>query len=345
MKNILVVVYFFYITFSSSIYANIDLEAVSQDFILKTVKIDIPGYPKAFNPSIIRWKGSLLLSFREIPDPKAMFNSNIGLIWLDEKFKPVGEPYLLETRSPENAIPSRSEDARLIEVYGHLYIVYSDNIDLKITRGGFRVFIGEIKFDGNKFSLHDIERLSIYEGESQLIREKNWVPFVYDHDLLLAYSLNSHKIFRPILGTGECETIADSKGLFDWDWGDLRGGTPGISLNDDEYLAFFHCSKDIPTLHSEGKTISHYFMGGYTFSKQPPFEIKRISPNPIVAKGFYTGTVYKPYWKQVRAIFPCGLLVEGDFVWVAYGRADYECWMIKLDKKIFLNSLKPVICE
>ena len=112
----------------------------------------------------------------------------------------------------------------------------------------------------------------------------------------------------------------------------MRGGTPGIPIDGNQYLSFFHSSKEIPTLHSNREPILHYFMGAYTFALHPPFEITQISPKPIVGKGFYKGAIYDPYWKPVRVVFPCGLIVEGNFIWVAYGRQDHEIWMVKLDK-------------
>ena len=59
----------FLICFQTCVYANdkLDLEKKPQDFVLETIKISVPDYPHAFNPSIIRWQGRLLMSFREIP--------------------------------------------------------------------------------------------------------------------------------------------------------------------------------------------------------------------------------------------------------------------------------------
>ncbi len=69
-------------------------------------------------------------------------------------------------------------------------------------------------------------------------REKSWVPFDYKGSLLLAYSLQPHFIFKPLIGTGECESVALTKGDIQWDLGDLRGGTPGLLVGN-EYLSFF----------------------------------------------------------------------------------------------------------
>lgn len=100
-----------------------------------------------------------------------------------------------------------------------------------------------------------------------------------------------------------CETIASTQGNIDWDWGILRGGSPALEV-DGQYLAFFHSPKEMVTANSRGEKSLHYFMGAYTFSLEPPFAIEKMSLEPIIAKGFYKHTGFKPYWHPVRAIFP-----------------------------------------
>jgi predicted GH43/DUF377 family glycosyl hydrolase len=321
--------------------ALIDLNDLQQEFVLETERIIIPGYPNAFNPTIIRWKGSLILGFRDIPDPKVPFNSVLGLVKVDENFQLIGKPQLLNTRESYHGVPSRAEDARLVLVGERLYIVYSDNCDVKITKGGFRVYIAEVKLKNDKFFLDKIECLSQFEGENSQKREKNWVPFDYKGHLLLAYSLQPHLIFRPVLGKGKCETFSLSRCDTLWNWGELRGGTPGL-VDGDRYLAFFHTCQAMETVQSDGRNILHYFMGAYTFALQPPFEILSMSYEPIFGPGFYEGTIYKPYWHPISAVFPCGFVFDENYIWVVYGRQDHESWMVKLDKKKLLQSLIPV---
>ena len=50
---------------------------MQQDFVLEMKQIAIPGYSCAFNPSIIRWQGSPLLSFR-IRDEKTQQTNQMG---------------------------------------------------------------------------------------------------------------------------------------------------------------------------------------------------------------------------------------------------------------------------
>lgn len=325
-------------------FCSVDLEEGIQDFVLGTQKLEVPGYPHAFNPSIIRWNGELLMTFRIIPDRKQSFNSEIGAVWLDEEFCPISEPQILDLK-PLNAlphVPSRAEDARLVSVGASLYIVYDDNRDEKITRGGFRVYIAKLDVVDRLIVPKQIEAITRFEGESQNIREKGWVPFEYSDELFLAYSLSPHRIFRHLPGTGACEPFTESHPEIVWDWGVLRGGTSGMNIDGKSYLAFFHSSKKIKTIHSNDQEVLHYFMGAYTFSLESPFEITQISPKPIVGPNFYHGEVYKPYWHPVRAVFPGGYLCDDNTISVFYGRQDHEMWVVKLDKKKLLESLVSV---
>ncbi len=335
IKRLLIALFF--IPFIS-VWSWDDLEERLSSFVLETKKLEIPGFPESWNPSIIRWENRYLLSFRVIPNPKTPFNSLLGVIWLDQEFQPVGEPQILNTREEGDPIPSRAEDGRLVIIGDQLYFIYSDNSESKISKGGFRVYVAQIGSEEGQFFLKNIEILREFEGESRAIREKNWTPFDYQGNLLLAYSQSPHLIFYPIPGLGVCQTLFSTETPHHWDWGGLRGGTPGMEV-EGVYLAFFHSCKKMATLHSEGKEMLHYFMGAYTYSLDPPFPITRISPEPIIGKNFYHGPVYKPYWGSLRVVFPCGYVYDDFSLWVAYGRQDREVWIAKLDKKGLLDSL------
>lgn len=364
-------------SFYSSLQADIDLEDISQNFVIEAKKIEVPGYPNAFNPSIVEWKGNFIMSFRVIlvPTPPYVNNSWTGIVFLDRDFNPIGKPQIL---SPPPQL-ARLDDARLLTVGDQLWIVHTGhnkvddqydcqdcsscqnhscglNIDFgKLNPftatqtnsyyscpGKCRMYVAELVYDGQSFNLEHEECLTCFEGSKSKRNEKNWVPFDYAGHLLLAYSLKPHRIFHPLLtGQGTCETLASTTGLINWNFGELRGGTPAI-LDNNQYLAFFHSTKSMKTVHSDGACLPHYFMGAYTFSSQPPFEITNISANPIVAPGFYKGLVYEPYWHPVRVIFPSGLILDEQFIWVSYGRQDHEAWVVKMDKQKLLESLVPV---
>jgi len=316
---------------------------MAQDYVIEVKQIEIPGYPLAFNPSIVRWRGNLVMSFRTIPDLKHKFNGRLGLVCLDDDFNIIGQPQLLDTAMVNSTIPARTDDGRLIVIEDRLWMVYSDCRDPIISKGGFRVYIGEVVHNDGIFSIQQIECISQFEGQNSNVREKNWVPFDYCDKMYLAYSLAPHKIFYPLIGRGSCATFTSTLGDIDWqkNWGEVRGGTTAL-LDGDHYLSFFHSWIKMKTFQSNGKTISHYFMGAYTFSKDPPFEITNISPEPIVGKGFYSGNVYKPLFGTVAVMYPLGLIFDDKYIWLSCGKHDHECWIIKLDKEKVLESLIPV---
>ncbi len=330
----------------SSICAHADLEENISPFALKTKQIIVPGYPHAFNPSVIKWEDHYLMSFRVIP-PLSAFSlvhsaseSQIGIVRLDSNFEPVGVPQILDLDHNKNS-PTRAEDARLICSCNKIYLVYSDNEELIVTEGGFRMYVAELKeIDGIYFTFKKTVILH-FEGENRNRREKNWTPFDYCGNLLLSYGINPHRILLPNFSSTYADTLFSTKQEIKWDYGELRGGTPAL-LDDDEYLSFFHSSKLMPSKHSNGKPVLHYFMGAYTFNKEPPFEVTKISETPIIATGFYEGINYEPYWKPVRVVFPCGFVIDEHYVYVAYGRQDHEIWIIKLDKQGLKNSLRSL---
>ena len=315
----------------------IDLNDFAQDFVLETKKIEIPGYPLAYNPSITRFRDSLLMSFR-VRDAHGRSTMQIGLVWLDDDFQVASVPQILEIK---DEYPCKYQDPRLLTLNGDLFAVYSNAPE----KGGGnrevrRVFAVKIDFDGTHFTAGMPEYYSRFEGENRARSEKNWVPFDYQGNLLLAYSISPHRILQPQMGTGQCDTIAFTTGNIEWDWGHLRGGTPALAIGD-EYLAFFHSSNYLTSVQSEGKNITHYYMGAYTFKANAPFDVTRLSPTPIVHESFYNGPAHHT-WKPMRTVFPCGLVFDDRYIWVAYGKQDHEVWVVKFDKAGLLNSLVPV---
>ncbi len=319
-----------------------DFDKVNQNFILETKKIEIPGHPYAFNPSIVRWRGSLLMSFRTY-NPLTRSTNPFGLVWLNNDFEPISTPQLFELPFKNPVLVSKQQDPRLIIVGEQLFVAYNNILEHVTQKEMRRMFLAEIHFDGINFTASEPECLEHFEGENQMRYEKNWVPFDYKAQLHLAYSIIPHRILRPHFGTKTCETIFSTKKTFKWNWGVPRGGTQAI-LDGDHYIAFFHSWVDVPSVQSGGKKITHYVMGAYTFESKPPFALLAATSEPIVAKDFYQPPFYRT-WKPLRCVFPSGLLVDENYFWVTYGRQDHESWVIKIDKRKFLKSLTPISAE
>ena len=314
----------------------IDLEEGIDDFVLKTKKIIIPECPTAFNPSLVRWNDSLLMSFR-IRHPATGATDQIGLVWLDDEFSLLSKTKVLEFRGVANPYPTMQQDPRLVAVGEKLYIVFSNSIE-GISRDIRRMYFAELHIEGEDFYIENPECLTTFDGAADQRWEKNWIPFDCGGTLLMVYSLFPHNIVMPIPGTSCCKTVGSTFSNIQWEWGVLRGGTPALALNESEYLSFFHSSIPMATTHSNGKKIQHYFIGAYTFSRAPPFSIARMSRKPIIGKRFYRGPAHKT-WKPLRVVFPCGYIMDEEHVWIVYGRQDHELWVAKLDKKGLLESL------
>lgn len=314
-----------------------DLETDLSDFVQETKIIDLKGYHGAHNPSIIYWKDEILMSFRIRSDNEA--THKVGLVRLDRDFNPVSIPQEFEIIVEHQCKPFKTQDPRLIYINESLYMIFNEMFEINGTDTR-RMVVAKLVFDGVQFVLKKPEALLHFDKEMSFRNEKNWVPFEYKHQLLLAYSLNPHRILKPILGKNTCETVCATEGKIKWNWGILRGGTPALLIGD-EYLAFFHSAKDMTTLQSNKQHMVHYFMGAYTFNSKPPFNVTAISSKPIIGKNFYTGTTYNT-WKPLRVIFPGGFIFDENSIWIAYGRQDHEIWIVKLDKEGLLKSLIPV---
>lgn len=318
---------FFFCIFSANLAALLDLDKIPQPFVLETKRIRIPGYPDAFNPSIVKWENRLLMSFRT-RDPATNQASLVGFTWLDDQFNPVGKPQFLTEDSGIYI-----QDPRLLVIGNKLYMAYSDLWEQKRI-----MCMAELQHDGVRFVAVNKDYYLDFQGDIRKF-EKNWVPFDYQGLILLSYSINPHKIFLPIQGENRCVTIADNDEQDTWDWGILRGGTPAL-LVDGQYLAFFHSSTLLATVQSGGEPMMHYVMGAYLFEAAPPFAIQKISPKPIISKTFYNGPAHQT-WKPLRVVFPCGFIQNQKYLWVSYGRQDHESWIVKLDKAALLKSLIP----
>lgn len=314
-------------------------ELSKDDLVIATKRIYLDQYPNAWNPSIFQIDNQYLLTFRYCPEQNILsLTSCIGIVVLNDQFEPVSTPQLLNTRSKNNKVSFQSEDARIFQYKDRLFLIYNDNADTNVTSYADRrdMYIAELFYADGVFSLVAPTKL-VYEAKySSQIVQKNWVPFVKDEALLLSYTVNPHEVLYPSLKTGLCYPSYISSANIKWNFGPLRGSTPPL-LVDGEYLAFFHSGTITSSPSSFGHDLWHYFMGAYTFSAEPPFEMTKMTPQPIIGEGFYT---YSDYNKRV--IFPGGIIVTDSVIYVTYGKDDSELWIATLDRELLKQALVPV---
>lgn len=310
-----------------------------QKIVIATKHLVFDRFQGAFNPSIAKIDQGFLLIFRYCPDKANQdWLSHIGIVVLDESLNPITEPELLNTRAKNSKTPSQTEDARLFTYKDKLFLIYNDNVNEIFFDQSKRrdMFISELFFSDSHYQLSMPLKLVCEEKYNTQLQQKNWVPFEWNSALFFSYSLNPHEVLTPNLKNGACFSKAKTQPPLNWIYGTLRGSTPAI-LVDGEYLAFFHSGIKTKSPASYGWRLWHYFMGAYTFSAQPPFEITKMTTKPIMGEDFYT-----PSYREKRVVFPGGFVDAGRVIYVAYGKDDCEIWIATLDKEELKKALVPV---
>lgn len=311
----------------------------SSKIVSATKRIYLPNHQGAYNPSIIEFTDGYLLTFRFLPDRTHQpWVSQIGVVLLNKSFEPTSEPEILDTRFNFKSTPSQAEDARIFSFNDKLYLIYNDNVDLIFPTLWERrdMYIAELIYDNNQFYLGDPVKLTHETKYRNVLWQKNWSPFIWNGTLLLTYTINPHEVISPNLTYGSCQNCFETQKKINWNFGDLRGGTPAQLVNG-EYLAFFHSAIVTSSACSANREMWHYVMGAYTFAPEPPFELKKISPIPIDTPGFYT---YSNYDKRV--IYPGGFVVSGSNLYLAYGKDDSEVWLATINLDALNESMIPV---
>jgi predicted GH43/DUF377 family glycosyl hydrolase len=317
------------------------LKDFNQEIVLSQREIAVPGVEYGFNPSMIPYGDKILMVFRYQPNIKTPWISFVALILLDGDFSLCGDMQILDLRG-DSPIPSRCEDARIFWLNDKIYIVYNDNLEPVDGAPSAKreMYLAEVIPFQDRF----------LAGKPLLLRrtvglvaeqEKNWVPIVYKGELLLGYSILPHEILKVDLATGACPPFAKSsfmkvKEEKNFSWIKYRGGTPALSLGD-HYLAFFHSYDAIYSEASRTQKMYHYFAGAYLFSAEPPFNITKISPFPIVGRDFYTAS---PLHKRV--VYPSGFIIKGDKIHLCYGKDDSKMVVATLSVEKLLASLIDV---
>jgi predicted GH43/DUF377 family glycosyl hydrolase len=308
-------------------------QQISDKAILRSKRIKIPGYPHAYNPSLISYENGYLLSFRYtscFPDDfhghrkEASF---IGLVKLTKKFKVLEETIqLLYIQSHSSKLSLTAEDGRLIQSGDRIFLVFND-LGAQ-TQRGFAMYLGELVSERGFFSLKGPAKPLQYSNAIPV--EKNWTPFFSGEQLYLIYSDQPRVILCANIETGECDPIPCPTPQWQWDLGQIRGGTPA-ELVDGGLFTFFHSS--FPAKTSKGRA---YVTGAYLFEKDPPFTVRAISPNPLGQLVDYTDG------NSSKIVFPSGIAIESDAIHLAWGKSDSEIWITTYDKKKLLASLVPV---
>lgn len=220
-----------------------------------------------------------------MPDKRKQ--DKIGYMWMEfPSFKIIKNKDMIERADPGVwRTPLIGEDARVFNHNGRLFLVYNTHLT-KYKQ----LYYTEIQYDEPMdmyYSKNDVKHI-IFNHEVDIRHEKNWSPFDYcpkcvfhrgsvnpnksdgaEPSLLFIYSLRPHVIVQTSVINATTHEYNAMKVFsselaheYEWKWGEMRGGTPALLINDYQYLAFFHSSGRLTHKH-----IISYVMGAYLFDR------------------------------------------------------------------------------
>jgi predicted GH43/DUF377 family glycosyl hydrolase len=307
--------------------------------VLKYKRLKFSHVSQAYNPSIVKTETGYLVAFRNDKGYGGKRQSSLAAARVDPSFRQVGNTVFFHTN---HAI---SEDPRCLCVNGRLYLMYTHTL----VWSPYETYTAMAKLNPSTLRLSAGKDLQYHPQHI----EKNWVPFAYNDlsgtDIYFVYSFNPYKVVRLAKtsdGAIEQPFPQAEKRDLEWEskWGRISGGTPALLVNNEEYLTFFH------SYFEPKKNVKWYVMGAYTFSKTPPFQIRRISRYPIIFKKMYRTRMHPKVWFHPKydfhVVFPGGFVEskenQKDVFHLAFGENDSGLCILTLDKERLLNSLQNI---
>lgn len=275
----------------------------------------------AYNPSIIRFNGKLLLSYRF---HETTLKTKLGIAELDEKFT------VLSTQVLDMDEDASAEDGRLFQ--------YGDGLYMMFTVSHFPSFpASQMKIA--KLSKPDKWRISDkldYWLPDRQTTEKNHLPLIHDGALNIIYhhNLKQDDGLNQIVLTPSIKREMKTPALR-WPWGEIRGGTPPIAFKGaggtpfcDRLISFFHSS-----LTNEMPPTTHrYCIGCVILKAEPPFQMLQVSKRPILRGSEIGGDEGRFHFKK-NVVFAAGA-IECDGGWmISVGVNDCQSLMVKITEK------------
>lgn len=277
-----------------------------------------------YNPSLIRWKGSLWSTYRY--HPHQSWKTHLALVELDEstatatRHIPITVPVDLRSHSVE--------DMRLWESQGRLMGAFvASTVVVRCVRCTMNY--GEIVLTDHGADLMGVQTPQ-YGNNDVTALEKNWVFFDHQGQTHFIYACDPEHTVVTIRQHWKTPALP-------WSYGQIRGGTPPLPFRG-KWLRFFHSQLPI----SDKPRDCRYYVGAYVMNNEPPFEMLEISSHPILSGHEWRSPA--PHWKP-NVVIPYGAVEQGEGWLVSVGVNDSAACLVKITEKHlnFSNSAhKPI---
>lgn len=281
---------------------------------VKRDRLDLPeGH---FNPSMIRWRGRLLLATRD-----SWGHSRVALWWLDNQRPDWSGAW---TATPIGSYAANHPEAPRLEDPRLFVAPDPDSFEMKV-HAAFnlpdayppkRVQVGYVRFAAD---LSGIEHTEVFRSPAGNAYEKNWSPIYYASpdsrdpgEIRWVYAMKPQHVVM-----GKQGWTTDNP--LPWAGGVMRGGAAPVRVGN-FYYSFFHgCLKRFSG--------SVYTIGCYVFEANPPHRIVRQTPVPLVWPELPgpDESVVKSY-----VLWPGGAVLHAGSWWLACGVDDCHCRIVRL---------------
>jgi predicted GH43/DUF377 family glycosyl hydrolase len=232
---------------------------------------------------------------------------------------------------PKRFVNEQWEDPRAIVVDGEVFVGFATWV--RTSEWKIRQSLTKLDWDLEEFEVFSEPEFggNSPRAESATGHEKNWMWFNHDGLWHCIYQPSPHLVFRLNHKRTVDRTWKDSRKM-EWNFGEIRGGTPPVKLNSSEYISFFHSA-----VQWRGPR-RRYFMGSYVFEAKEPFRVKRMTKTPLLAgseKDFRS-------WESPLVIFPEGHVYENEEHLVTFGMNDEHCGWIKIPDKDLEERMEEI---
>lgn len=271
--------------------------------------------PNAYNAGLLRFRGRLLLSYRW--HSRGDWRTELGIAELSgalslNSCKPVFPPKDLQ----DNSI----EDARLFLYQGNLWISCTIS-QWPVAEHKSIVIFGKLLEAETHWRLDNFFVPAFGRNDFSAI-EKNFIPWAYGEKLYCLYMTNSEEQIWLELDGARVEEVHKSKALR-WPYAPIHGGAI-CEGRDGNLLHFFNSH-----LSHGDRSLDRYLVGVAELSGHPPFEMLRISQQPILAGEEGCNLTRCKHYKN-GVVFVCGAIKEKDGYLVSFGHNDSSCRIARL---------------
>lgn len=271
-----------------------------------------------YNPSIIRYDGKLLMTYRYHHDGTAA--TQLAIAELDDAGNVLNNSKL-------NGQGHSLEDGRLFIFKGQLCICYVES-QIGSSSHNCVTKYGRIVRD-KEWSIADTFQPQ-YGKNAWDGMEKNWVMFEQEGRLFCIYQSSPKQIVLELDGAKVVATHeSDSP---HWRYGAVKGGSVPMPY-DGKLIRFFHARLD----NEAPPTYWRYRMGVCLMEPTPPFKIISIAEKPLL-EGTEVDDLsqterFSCHHHKQRVVIPYGAIETPTSFLVACGVNDSQCGLVKVKKE------------